>query len=185
MRKNKSEKGIRPSQWGQLNLEWTDRQAFATRHSHQRVLHWWQRSLSSQGSLLAFKSPSSLGPESFTTLKAFGALPLREPSPWKSEVCSITSPPRGDTEPQHWDCTPSCLLSPWGFDYISLHVQAKGSQRQDSAMGPPIYQCPQSYSQVPLNPVWTEKLYKMNCLFSNSTLFFLYFWDPHPHSLNY
>lgn len=66
----------------------TNRQAFATRHSHQRVLHWWQRGLSSPGAWLAFKGAGSLGPRNFTAGKASCAFPLRQAFHRKERVAS-------------------------------------------------------------------------------------------------
>lgn len=185
MRKNKSQKGIRPSQWGQVSLKWTDRQAFATRHSHQRVLHRWQRSLSSQGSLMAFKSPGSLGAGSFTPLKVFGALPLREPSPWKTEVCSSLHH-HGGTGSHSTETAPHPARLALGaltvFDSVSR--QRAACVRTLPWVLPPI-NAPNPIHRS-LSALSGQRSYIKEIVSSPGLPFpFSIFWDAFPHSLNY
>lgn len=102
----------------------TNRQAFAIRHSHQRVLYWQQWGLSSQGAWLAFKGAGSLGPRRFTAVKASCAFPLRQAFHRKENTslqlfimnrksCGDILPPLTHVVPTHWlNLYASDLLGP-------------------------------------------------------------------------
>lgn len=112
-----SEESKRPSgdSWASSG---TNRQAFATRQSHQSVLHWWQRSLFSRGAWLALKGAGSLGLRSFTVVKASRAFPLRQAFRTKEKALLqlfITSRIKVTCT---WEALPLLITWLWGANEI-------------------------------------------------------------------
>lgn len=144
--------------------------------SQQCVLHWWQRCLSSQGSLLAFKSPGSLRPGSFIPLKAFGVLSLRQSSISKRKVCFSTSLQIGKAALYLWDPSPNLPIQPAELRLSS--IKSSGKVRPTTGLfldsfhpSMPWHNLrPQSQLQVPHTPISTEQSYKIKCVFSPAVL---------------
>lgn len=85
----------------------TIRQAFATRDSHQCVLHWWQRGLSSRKHDRPLKAQVLQGPGCFTAVKVPCSLPWRQAIHGKEKLCFSYSFQMGKASLHWWDLAPN------------------------------------------------------------------------------